>query len=65
VREARFRKQQVLHQAAKLLGHDELAARLHVSKGLLESWLRGDASVPDSTLLTLAAELVKLAEPKK
>lgn len=62
---ARFRKQQVLQQAAELVGRDELAARLHVSKGLLESWLRGDASAPDSTLLKLAAELVKLAEPKK
>jgi transcriptional regulator with XRE-family HTH domain len=62
---ARFRKQQVLQQAVTLLGKEKVAASLKVSINLLESWIRGDGSVPDGKLLALAAELVRFAEPKK
>lgn len=58
---ARFKKQQVLGKAVALLGKEKVAATLRVSASLLESWLRGDASVPDSKLLELAAELVRRA----
>lgn len=61
----RLKKQQVLQQAVTLLGMENVAASLKVSTRLLESWLRGDGSVPDNKLLALAAELVKFAEPKK
>jgi len=62
VEHIRFKKQQVLGKAVALLGKEKVAATLRVSITLLDSWLRGDASVPDSKLLELAAELVKLAE---
>ena len=58
-------KQRLLKQAAKLVGHDKLAARLNVPPTLLDAWMRGLATMPDRKLLPLADLLETLALPKK
>ena len=58
-------KLQLLRQAAKLVGNEELAKRLNVPLTLLEAWLRGLATMPDRKLLTLADLLDKLGDPEK
>jgi hypothetical protein len=58
-------KRTLLQRSAKLLGKDELAARLGVPKHLLDVWLRGLATMPDRKLLPLADLLDKLADSKK
>jgi transcriptional regulator with XRE-family HTH domain len=58
-------KLQLLRQAAKLVGNEELAKRLNVPLTLLEAWLRGLATMPDRKLLTLADLLDKLGDAEK
>ena len=47
-------KQQLLMRAAKLVGSEELAARLNVPDTVLDLWLRGLATMPDRKVLPLA-----------
>jgi hypothetical protein len=58
-------KLQLLRQAAKLVGNEELAKRLNVPLTLLEAWLHGLATMPDRKLLPLADLLDKLGDPEK
>lgn len=58
-------KQRLLKEAAKLLGHDELAAQLRVPRELLDAWMRGLATMPDRKLLALADLLDKFGRPEK
>ena len=58
-------KQRLLQRAAKLVGHEKLAARLNVPVSLLDLWIRGFATMPDRKLLPLADLLETLALPKK
>lgn len=62
---SRATKQVLLQRAAKLLGTDELAARLRVPRHLLDVWIRGLATMPDRKVLPLADLLDKLADSKK
>jgi hypothetical protein len=62
---SRSTKQQLLKQVAKLLGPEELAARLNVPVTLLDAWIRGLASMPDRKLLPLADVLEELNDSKK
>lgn len=55
------KQQNLLAQAAKLLGEKELAEGLKVSETLLDSWIEGRAAMPERHLLALADLLVKLA----
>ena len=59
------KKQDLLRRAVQLFGKRELAARLHIPETLLDAWVRGDVTMPDGQLLTLAAVLDKLAKPKE
>ena len=54
-------RQRLLQRAAKLLGHEQLAARLGVTPQTLDVWLRGLASMPDRKLLELAAIVDELS----
>lgn len=58
-------KQRLLRQAAKLMGPEELAARLGVPINLLEAWLQGSASMPDRKLVQLAEVLDHFGRPEK
>ena len=58
-------KQRLLKRAAKLVGHESLAARLNVPASLLDAWIRGLATMPDRKLLPLADLLETLALTKK
>ena len=58
-------KQRLLKQAAKVVGHENLAKRLNVPASLLDAWIRGLATMPDRKLLPLAHLLETLALPKK
>lgn len=63
-RRAPSKEQQVLAQAAALLGQKELAEGLQVSEALLESWLDGRAAMPHRQLLNLAELLVSFADKR-
>jgi transcriptional regulator with XRE-family HTH domain len=58
-------KQRLLQQAAKLVGREELAARLRVPINLLEAWLQGSASMPDRKLVQLAEVLDQFGRAEK
>ncbi len=58
-------KQRLLMAAAKLIGNDELAARLGVPSWLLVAWIEGAASMPDRKLKALAEVLRELGGPEK
>jgi len=58
-------KQHLLKQAADLFGRKALAEGLKVSEALLDSWIKGDATMPDGLLLRLAQLLVRLAGKQK
>lgn len=55
----RATKRQILEHAHLQLGRDELARRLNVSSALVESWIEGDAAIPDGKLMLLACLLEK------
>lgn len=56
-------KQVLLRRAAALIGHEELAARLEVPSALLESWIGGQATMPDRKLIALTKILDEIAGP--
>lgn len=61
---SQIHKQQVLQRTAELIGQRELAARLGIQETLLDSWIRGDVTMPDGKLLVLAAILDQVAKIK-
>jgi hypothetical protein len=50
-------KRQLVERAVKLLGREQLARRLNVASTLVESWVSGDAILPDGKLRELARVL--------
>ena len=56
-------KQRLLCRAAESLGPVELAELLDVPAPLLEAWISGHASMPDSKLVLLAELLEEMALP--
>jgi ribosome-binding protein aMBF1 (putative translation factor) len=54
-------KRELLNRAAKLLDVTDLAHRLNVPSTLLETWMRGDATMPDSKLMDLARLLDRIS----
>ena len=58
-------KRRILQEAAKLMGHRELAGRLGVSMEDVASWMDGTANVPDSILLTLSEILLSWSGKQK
>ena len=55
------KKQELLRNAANLMGHEELAGRLKVAPSVLDAWMNGGASMPDRELRLLADILDKFA----
>lgn len=55
---------ELVSRAAKLVGLEELAKQLEVPASLIQSWIDGEAKMPDRKLFVLAAILVKVAERK-
>ena len=55
---------ELVSRAAQLMGPEELARQLEVPASLLQSWMNGEAKMPDRKLFVLAAILVKVAERK-
>jgi hypothetical protein len=58
------KKQELLRNAANLMGHEELAGRLKVPVRVLDAWMNGQASMPDRELKALADILDKFAADK-
>lgn len=58
-------KQRLLREAAQLMGQRELAQRLRVSEAQLETWIQGQAKMPDRKLLVLADVLDSWATRRK
>ena len=56
-------KQDLLRRSADLVGKARLAERLRVSQEQLETWLRGDSTLPDGQLLRLAEILADASRP--
>jgi DNA-binding transcriptional regulator YiaG len=54
-------KRELLKRAVRLLDVIELARRLNVPSSLLESWMRGDATMPDGKLMDLARLLDRIS----
>jgi hypothetical protein len=54
-------KRELLNRAAKLLDVVDLARRLNVPSALLETWMRGDATMPDGKLMDLARLLDRIS----
>jgi hypothetical protein len=54
-------KRELLNRAAKLLDVTELARRLNVPSTVLETWMRGDATMPDGKLMDLARLLDRIS----
>ena len=54
-------KRELLNRAAKLLDVTDLARRLNVSSTLVETWMRGDATMPDAKLMDLARLLDRIS----
>ena len=50
-------RQLLLELAVKGLGRAELANKLNVPTGVLDDWLSGETTVPDSKVLALIAVL--------
>jgi len=59
------RKRQLIERASKLFGQEQLARRMNVSPTLIESWLSGDATLPDGKLMELARVLDKLSREER
>jgi hypothetical protein len=58
-------KRQLLTRAARLLDVTDLARRLYVPSTVLEAWMRGEATMPDSKLMDLARLLDRISrEPR-
>lgn len=47
-------RQELLRKAVKLIGQEELAAKLGVPTHLLDAWVNGKAAMPDRKLVQLA-----------
>jgi transcriptional regulator with XRE-family HTH domain len=60
----RFKKHRLLHDAAKLMGKQELARRLKISESLLDDWIRGEGTISDSRLMKLSEVLERWANRK-
>jgi len=58
-------KRELLNRAAKLLDVIDLARRLNVPSTLLETWIRGDATMPDGKLMDLARVLDRLSREER
>ena len=58
----KVKKQHLLQRSADLVGRKQLAQRLGIAEELLESWIRGDATMPDGQLLRLSEALISLTE---
>lgn len=58
-------KPRLLEDVIRLIGRAELVTGLHVSDQVLESWLAGNAEMPDRQLLRLADLLVEVAGKAK
>lgn len=58
-------KQHLLQRADLLLGRDEMARRLNVPSEVIETWIRGDATLPDGKLLVLACVLDSLTRQER
>ena len=56
--------QQLLRNAVKLMGREELAAALKVPEHLLDAWMNGHASMPERKLRMLADILDDLSGHK-
>ena len=54
-------KRELLNRAAKLLDVTDLARRLNVPSAVLETWMRGDATMPDGKLMDLARLLDRMS----
>jgi hypothetical protein len=54
-------KRELLNRAAKLLDVIDLARRLNVPSTLLETWMRGEATMPDGKLMDLARLLDRIS----
>ena len=54
-------KRELLNRAAKLLDVTDLARRLNVPSAVLETWMRGDAIMPDGKLMDLARLLDRIS----
>jgi hypothetical protein len=58
-------KRQLLTRAARLLDVADLARRLYVPSTVLETWMRGEATMPDAKLMDLARLLDRISrEPR-
>ena len=55
------RKRRLLEQAVELIGHKGVAEALGISEPTLDSWMNGEAQMPQRQLLPLADALVKFA----
>jgi hypothetical protein len=53
-------KRELLNRAVKLLDVIDLARRLNVPSTLLETWMRGEATMPDGKLMDLARLLDRI-----
>jgi hypothetical protein len=51
----------LLCRAADLIGRDQLASGLKISGALLDSWMSGQASMPDRKLSALADLLEEIS----
>ena len=56
-------KQDLLRRSADLVGKTRLVERLRISEAQLESWMRGDSTMPDGQLLRLAEILADASRP--
>jgi hypothetical protein len=54
-------KRELLNRAVKLLDVIDLARRLNVPSTLLETWMRGGATMPDGKLMDLARLLDRIS----
>jgi hypothetical protein len=61
---AESKRREILCSAADLMGRAELAVALKVRRRLLDTWLAGDALMPDRKFLALAEILDKLPSRK-
>jgi hypothetical protein len=59
------RKQELLRRAADLMGRDELALGLKVSRSMLDAWISGRLSMPNRKLTTLGDLLDEVSSPTK
>jgi hypothetical protein len=58
-------RQELLREAARLVGNEALARHLNVPETLLDAWLRGLATMPDRKMLPLAEVLQRASDSKK